>query len=67
MLADKNDYSLKIVRFQGKDKRVMLERDEYGSQCLISEIDQVLRRLTTENTTRSILKKYIEKKLNFLI
>ena len=34
LLSDKNRISIKVARFQGEDKSVLLEKSEYGYQCL---------------------------------
>ena len=35
LLSDKNRISIKVARFQGEDKSVLLEKSEYGYQCLL--------------------------------
>ena len=51
LLADKNDISIKVVTFAGKDKTVMLKRTEYGMKCLISAVDDVLEYMNVINET----------------
>ncbi len=52
LLADKNDLTLKVARFQGVDKTVLIQRDEYGKQCLLSALDTMLIRLEAEDITK---------------
>ena len=35
LLADDNYYSIKVVRFKGKDKQEMISRNEYGYKCML--------------------------------
>ena len=53
LLSDKNRISIKVARFQGEDKSVLLEKSEYGYQCLLVAIDRVINRLEAENITKS--------------
>ena len=53
LLFDKNRISIKVARFQGEDKSVLLEKSEYGYQCLLVAIDRVINRLEAENITKS--------------
>ena len=49
LLSDKNRISIKVARFQGEDKSVLLEKSEY----LLVAIDRVINRLEAENITKS--------------
>ena len=41
LLADKNEISVKVVRFAGKDKSAgVVNRNEYGNKCLIVAMNQ---------------------------
>ncbi len=40
ILSDNNNCSIKVVRFQGKDKQEMVSRNEYGYKCLLVAIRQ---------------------------
>jgi len=40
ILADSNDCSIKVVRFQGNDKQEMILRNEYGYRCLLIAMKQ---------------------------
>jgi predicted HTH transcriptional regulator len=51
LLADKNDVSIKVVTFKGKDKRDVIKRTEYGYKCLIVAMDQVLNYMESLNET----------------
>jgi len=35
LLADENDLSIKVARFDGSDKSKILQRNEYGFTCLL--------------------------------
>ena len=39
-MADANDCSIKVVRFQGRDKQEMVARNEYGYKCLLVAMRQ---------------------------
>ena len=41
ILSDNNNCSIKVVRFQGKDKQEMVSRNEYGYKCLLVAMRQV--------------------------
>ena len=51
LLADENDISIKVVTFAGKDKTVIIKRNEYGGTCLITAIDKVLGYMESINET----------------
>ena len=51
LLADKNDVSIKVVTFKGKDKNEIIKRNEYGHKCLIIAMDQVLSYMESINDT----------------
>ena len=53
LLSDKNRVSIKVARFQGEDKSILLEKSEYGYQCILIAIDRVINRLEAENITKS--------------
>ena len=52
VLSDQNNFSIKVVRFSGKDKSVMSERTEYGGRCLLTSLEQVLLYAKAINTTK---------------
>ena len=49
LLSDKNTIPLIVVKFQGKDKSAISERNDYGSQSLLFAYEQVKNRLISEN------------------
>ena len=51
LLSDKNDVSIKVVVFDGKDKDKIKFRNEYGNQCLIVAVDQVINYIASLNNT----------------
>ena len=52
VLSDQNNFSIKLVRFSGKDKSVMSDRTEYGGRCLLTSLEQVLLHAGAINTTK---------------
>lgn len=52
LLADKNDISIKVVTFNGKNKNEIINRNEYGFKCLIIAMDQVLSYVESLNINR---------------
>lgn len=64
-MSDDNRISIKIARFKGKDKSILIEKSEYGYQCLLVAIDRMINRLEAENYTMSIMtgSKRIDKRL----
>ena len=55
LLADTNDFSIKIVKFAGKDKNEIIRRNEYGFKCLALALDQVLNYMEAINDTKVTL------------
>ncbi|MBQ9437429.1 MAG: winged helix-turn-helix transcriptional regulator [Lachnospiraceae bacterium] len=51
LLADKNDISIKVVVFTGKDKNDIIRRNEYGYKCLLIAMEQVLNYAESINET----------------
>lgn len=51
LLADQNDISIKVVRFQGTDKSIITKRNEYGFKCLVVAMDHVLNYIESLNET----------------
>ncbi len=52
LLSDNNDYSIKVIRFEGRDKSKMLSRNEYGYRCLLMSMQQALEYADSLNETR---------------
>lgn len=52
LLSDQNKTSIKVVKFSGKDKSAMSERTEFGEQCLLITVKQVMDYIKVFNQTR---------------
>lgn len=55
LLSDENRISIKVAKFKGKNKAILLEKSEYGYKCLLTAIDRMLNRLEAENYTMSTM------------
>lgn len=62
LLADENDISIKVVRFDGLDKRKMMSRNEYGFKCLLLSMKQANDYILSLNETRVDLESGLERK-----
>lgn len=62
LLADENDISIKVVRFEGKDKLKMLSRNEYGYKCLLIAMKQANDYIESINETRVDIESGLERK-----
>ena len=62
ILADNNNCSIKVVRFQGKDKLEMLSRNEYGYKCLLLAMKQAFDYVAALNEVRVNLHNGLERK-----
>lgn len=51
LLSDDNEFSIKVVVFDGIDKSVMSKRTEYGGKCLLLSIDEVSEYFKAINVT----------------
>jgi len=49
LLADENNISMKVVKYQGKDKVDLIENSEYGYCSLIKAANNILNKLEIEN------------------
>lgn len=49
LLSDHNMVPIIVVRFQGKDKSALSERNDYGNKCLLFSYEQIKNRLLAEN------------------
>lgn len=67
LLSDKNNISIKVVTFAGKDKTVMLKRTEYGMKCLISAVNEVLEYMNIINETETEIYNCIRENENITI
>lgn len=52
LLSDNNDYSIKVVRFSGRDKTNMVFRNEYGYRCLLMAMTDAFNYVKSLNETR---------------
>ncbi len=62
LLADNNDISIKVVRFEGLDKTKMLSRNEYGFQCLLNAMKLARDYVASINETRVDIESSLERK-----
>ena len=62
LLADENDISIKVVRFEGLDKTKMISRNEYGFKCLFISMKQANDYISSLNETRVDLESGLERK-----
>ena len=62
LLADENDISIKVVRFEGKDKLKMVSRNEFGFKCLFLAMKQALNFTLSLNETRVDIEPALERK-----
>lgn len=51
LLADQNNTSIKVARYEGLDRVDLIENEEYGNCCLLKATHQVLDRLEVANRT----------------
>ena len=49
LMSDRNTVPLIVVKFNGRDKSSVSERNDYGSQCLLFAFEQIRNRLAGEN------------------
>ena len=69
LLSDNNDFSIKVVKFKGKDKTEIINRNELGFKCLLLAVDQVLTLIESYNETKVSLnshQRYEEKLFDML-
>lgn len=67
LLSDQNIIMLKVVRFAGSDKSEMAERTEYGAQCLLISVNQVLQYFKAIDTTRVDLSEGQRKEIHLFL
>lgn len=63
LLSDQSNISLKVVKFDGLDKTVMASRTEFGNQCLLNAVQDVLNYFKSINTTHVILTEGVRKEI----
>ncbi len=51
ILADVNNYSIKVAVFRGADKTNLIKRNEYGYKCMLVAVKQVLDYMEALNDT----------------
>lgn len=62
LLADNNNFSIKVVKFKGKNKLEMLSRNEYGYKCMLVAMRQVYDYIVSLNEVRVDTDKDMERK-----
>lgn len=62
LLADENDISIKVVRFEGIDKQKMISRNEYGFKCLLTAMKQANDYIASLNEVRVDIDSSLERK-----
>ncbi len=62
ILSDSNNCSIKVVRFQGKDKSEMVSRNEFGYKCLLLAMENAFNYVSSFNEVRVDLRQGIERK-----
>ncbi|WP_452219289.1 RNA-binding domain-containing protein [Lacinutrix undariae] len=55
LLADKNNLSIKVAKYLGKDRVTLSETNEYGYNSLIKACKNVLDKINIENSTSSLI------------
>lgn len=63
LLSDQNSVSIKVVKFSGIDKSSMSERTEFGQQCLLRSVQQVLEYVKVNNAVKVDLSEGIRKEI----
>lgn len=53
LLADENSNSIKVAKYEGKDRNILISNKEFGYCSLLKATDQVLEKLNVENTVKS--------------
>lgn len=51
LLADKNNTSIKVAKYSGTTRTDLIESNEYGHECLVKAIKQVIDKIAVENRT----------------
>lgn len=64
LLSDQSNVSIKVVKFEGKDKTVMSSRTEFGNKCLLYSVNEVLNYFKSINTTNVVLQNGIRSELS---
>lgn len=61
LLSDQNSLSIKVVKFSGTDKSCMSERTDFGHQCLLNSVHDVLEYVKVNNAVKVDLSDGIRK------
>lgn len=64
LLSDQSNTSIKVVRFEGRDKTSMSSRTEFGNKCLLYSVNDVLNYFKSINTTNVILDNGVRKEIS---
>ncbi len=66
LLSDQNNVSIKVVKFAGTDKSSMSERTDFGSQCLLRSVQEVLEYVKVNNAVKEDLSSNFGKKVQLI-
>ncbi len=66
LLSDQNNVSIKVVKFAGTDKSSMSERTDFGSQCLLRSVQEVLEYVIVNNAVKEDLSSNFGKKVKLI-
>lgn len=66
LLSDQNNVSIKVVKFAGTDKSSMSERIDFGSQCLLRSVQEVLEYVKVNNAVKEDLSSNFGKKVQLI-
>ena len=64
LLSDQSQISIKVVKFEGKDKTSMSSRTEFGNKCLLYSVNDVLNYFKSINTTNVLLENGVRKEIS---
>ena len=51
LLSDKNHVTIKVAKYKGTNRVDLTENNEFGNQCLVKAVKQVIDKLNVENIT----------------
>ena len=63
LLSDQSNVSIKVVKFDGKDKTYMSSRTEFGNKCLLFSINEVLNYFKSINSINVVLEDGVRKEI----
>lgn len=64
LLSDQSNVSIKVVKFEGKDKVAISSRTEFGNKCLLYSVNDVLNYFKSINSTNITLKEGIRQEVS---